>query len=836
MKKLLIFFFILISYPAFANISENVTGTVQSTSTSNPSFAFTTNAGSNTILIVQISGECATVASAVTYNSVSMTKAIEKNSGGDFSQIWYLVAPSTGSNTVAITQASTCREVILASAYDGVDQTNPIYNSNSQTAASQDDNITSTVNMAECGWMIQNIADSNLGSHIGEFSWITNDGTAIGTPEVFDTQNSTLTGAGYRWTNMPSGDYKARVWDNGFNLVTQSTDIVLKPSSVTTGCPIETKLRANSALKTYYVRNDGSDTAATCNGLYDADTSATPNCAFATLYGAFTNKGAPTALPGDTVIVKAGQQFEVGYNVAVHGPGCASSSPYDNECAINDIYGLFPQQLTTIEGSNFATCPHDNTQRAQLFGTERAPGLLNLDSYSTVKCLEITDHESCIDSGPDDPGENHEVCDANCTDATEFGVAAANPTCGNWAKYGLQLKIGSHDILMKDISIHGMANRCVQQIQTRGNITYDDVDMIGCGWAGLESDDGDSATDDTFLGTTSLLNSRIEWNGCGEKYPLTTPELESPKDKYNCWEQLDGGYGDGLTAGGSSGDIGTFIIDNSKIKYNTSDGVDFLHGVVGHGSVKISNSDIGSNNGQQIKVRQNLLVQNTKVDGNCDFFCAVTSPPSCTTQATYTATHKNDGTSGSFNVCRANGDILALTFAPGMTMEFDNTTVSPAHGNTTFTLSGSTCDGTENLIIRNSAFEGGTDFNGADLDDLYYCAGSDGNGAGVCCNGTTKLSDHTTIDTSYYDSSTFKTTETGFTNSSNLFSFDHSSSAFDTVQLPSTASGLIGTGNTATSLLNDFYKRYRGTTPDVGAIQLKPKGKVLKGTIYKGTN
>lgn len=67
---------------------------------------------------------------AVTYNGVAMTScgaASKDDSSNAYSQVFYLVNPTTGSNTLSITATGTVRDVYMnLTSFTGVDQTTPV--------------------------------------------------------------------------------------------------------------------------------------------------------------------------------------------------------------------------------------------------------------------------------------------------------------------------------------------------------------------------------------------------------------------------------------------------------------------------------------------------------------------------------------------------------------------------------------------------------------------------------------------------------------------------------------------------------------------------------------
>ena len=80
--------------------------------------------GSDRCLFVVVITE-STTPTAVTYNSVPMTKVAEFDDTLNVVQVWRLVNPSTGSNTVAVSNVLAADQTIHAVCYNGVDQTTP---------------------------------------------------------------------------------------------------------------------------------------------------------------------------------------------------------------------------------------------------------------------------------------------------------------------------------------------------------------------------------------------------------------------------------------------------------------------------------------------------------------------------------------------------------------------------------------------------------------------------------------------------------------------------------------------------------------------------------------
>lgn len=103
--------------------------TTSSFTTQSPiSFSHTTSAGSNKILVVIINSVSNTTVSSATYNSVSLTKFISNNDGNAqiTTDIWYLINPTVGANTLSITMGGSVN--CVANAYDvtGGDTSTPL--------------------------------------------------------------------------------------------------------------------------------------------------------------------------------------------------------------------------------------------------------------------------------------------------------------------------------------------------------------------------------------------------------------------------------------------------------------------------------------------------------------------------------------------------------------------------------------------------------------------------------------------------------------------------------------------------------------------------------------
>ena len=149
----------------------------------------------------------------------------------------------------------------------------------------------------------------------------------------------------------------------------------------------------------------------------------------------------------------------------------------------------------------------------------------------------------------------------------------------------------------------------------------------------------------TNAGEIVFRELELSWNGCGEKYPSGTP--------FGCWGQTAGGYGDGLGTGATAGH---WIIEDSTIHHNTSDGLDLLYMKEG-GRVTIRRTWAEGNAGNQLKTKGDSLIENSVVVGNCAYFVG------------YGNMHDGDH-------CRALGNALSIGLHATSTATLVNNTIT----------------------------------------------------------------------------------------------------------------------------------------------------------------
>jgi hypothetical protein len=434
---------------------------------------------------------------------------------------------------------------------------------------------------------------------------------------------------------------------------------IASPSMALSVSPAPAMGQPASAGVTYYVRMDGGS-AEQCSGLADTPypgSGTAQACAWNHPFQALPPGGTPRIGGGDTLVIGAGS-YQMGYD-APGAEACDYDGSYD--CHMPPIpSGIDAAHPTRLLGvgwdSGCATPP-------ELWGSSRPWLVVNLTDSSNVEvaCLEITDHSSCIEDHLFSTGGSPYTCQRD------------TPPYGDWAAAGLYAE-DSANVHLKDLNIHGLASRGVLAGRLT-DWTVENVSVVGNGLAGW---DGDIDGDDAYAGTITFRNWRVEWNGCGETYP------DGQHD--GCWGQEAGGYGDGVGTGTTGGH---WIIEDSAILHNSSDGLDLLYARLPGTVIEIRRTIAAGNDGNQIKATGAVSIENSIIIGNCGFFHGMPY-------------WNND------DDCRAGGDALALFLNPGGQASVVNTTITGEGG--CLMIAGcaldQACNGSERAQMRNVLFQG----------------------------------------------------------------------------------------------------------------------------------
>ena len=406
---------------------------------------------------------------------------------------------------------------------------------------------------------------------------------------------------------------------------------------------------------TYYVRTDGG-TSQQCTGLADAaypGSGTAQDCAWSHPYVALppTNSEhhvAPRIAGGDTLIIGPGS-YMMGYG-APDTSICYST--YTTDCHMQPIpSGPDPQHKTRVLGAGWDQgCP----AAPQLWGAKGAYTVIDMtgSSNAEVGCLEVTDHSSCI--------VNHCSVD-NCT-----GGPSQIDRCVSGDDYANNGLIASDagNVLLHDVNIHGIGSEGVRSGRLT-DWTVTNLRLWANGFAGWDGDirNGNSSVDTSDYGTMQFSHLEIAWSGCGERYPGT--------EIFGCWDQNEGGYGDGLGTGPTGG---TWIFEDSYIHHNVSDGLDLLY-ADGTGSVTYRRVKAEGNAGNQLKVAGPSLVENSVIIGSCAVPWS-TFPPN-----NYEGPYDPSQFVGKYNMelsgnCRASGDAIAVGLTSGATSTLRQNTIT----------------------------------------------------------------------------------------------------------------------------------------------------------------
>lgn len=403
------------------------------------------------------------------------------------------------------------------------------------------------------------------------------------------------------------------------------------------------------AGQTYYVRTDGGS-AGQCTGLADApypgDGRNQP-CAWNSPLVALPTDDTTRIDGGDTLLIGPGD-----YLVGWGAPGleesrrCYTDARYD--CYPSAVpSGSAPTARTRILGRG-----HDRGCAAppRLIGVERVDLVFNLEGSDHVEvgCLEITDRSDCIEFHADDAVR----CER---DSQPYGA---------WASVGLWAK-DSRDAWLHDLDIHGLAGRGIMAGGLR-DWTLERVKINGNGWAGWDGDVGDGSSN---AGDIVMRHVEIAWNGCAERWKT--------REIHGCWAQEAGGYGDGI---GTAKTGGNWLIEDSHVHHNTSDGIDLLYlDEAASTSVTIRRVRAEANAGNQVKTLGNALIEDSVIVGSCAYFYEkfdMTWSDQCRAMGNAVSIGIGDGQLATLrhNTITGEGDCLILTSGggPSSTVAIEN--------------------------------------------------------------------------------------------------------------------------------------------------------------------
>lgn len=580
--------------------------------------------------------------------------------------------------------------------------------------------------------------------------------------------------------------------------------------------------------QTWYVRPDGGTTA-TCDGHHDAavsgavdgsDSGSLPDCAYDSPLWAikFNGNGTSAFVGGDTMIIDgvANAEYEIGSTAAGAGSGSECNTTFSYDCRWIIPGGPSSAQPTRILGKGFDT---DSGPRPTLYGTGGIYwGVMYFteDDNVEIQNINITDHATCM------AGPNH--VSVQCANGSGADAGARNAI---YSKNG-------NNFLIKNVRLSGLASRGVF-FPGASNWTFNNVDIYGNGFAGLDNDLDSGSTSDQLTGTFSWTGGSVSYSGCIENYPSTNTIKNGSCVGQGGIDQYYQGYGDAF--GFSNGTIGDWTLKNLTCKGNVQDCFDGLHGD-GTGYVKIANSLFVGNSGAAIKGVNPTSIENSFIIDNCGYHAG-------------TGLVYNDGHGDAVPYCRADSAV-SLGVVPGVAHKIFNTTLFSNHDQTV-SIFGSDCTGAS-VTIRNSIFQGGREFmmdtsnpypalmngstpSGNDLTDSYYVYAS--GAPGTSCDNSIINEDYNTFFNSkdgaadvigthsyYRDPGLSATIKTGpYTSPGYYYSVDINTDFY--LAITSNLRSEVGGANTAlestTCVVGDCALDYnyfaRGAAWDTGAVE-----------------
>lgn len=515
---------------------------------------------------------------------------------------------------------------------------------------------------------------------------------------------------------------------------------------------------ADASAATFYVRTDGGDEEQ-CNGRADAaypGSGAGLDCAWKHPNYALPTNDNPRIDGGDTLIIGPGE-YMIGWGstgLSTRSSRCDRSAPYD--CYPAAPPSGKPGARTRVLGAG-----HDTGCKAppKLWGTERVDLVLNLQDADHVEigCLEITDKSDCVEFHANDA--------VRCERDT--------PPFGRWGSIGIGAK-RSKDVWLHDLNIHGLSGRGIMAGGLR-DWTIERVRIAANGWAGWDGDvgEGESSND----GDIVFRNVEIAWNGCAERWQSGEP--------YACWAQEEGGYGDGLGTGKTDGH---WLVEDTRIHHNTSDGLDLLYTDESKtATVVVRRVYAAANAGNQVKTAGNALIENSVIIGQCAYFH-----------------QKFDMSDG--DMCRAYGNALSVGVGPKQTATVRHNTIT-GEGDCLI-LSGGPANG--RLDIYNNALIGQTDVTSSD-GDRRSCGHYSEDGSGT---------------TVTFAGNAFWNVKDDMCPPGNICGREPMLASIDLPSFdpaPRAGSPLIDHATHQTSVTNDFLRQARpmGKAADIGAIEFQ---------------
>jgi hypothetical protein len=235
--------------------------------------------GTDRYLHVAVFTNAAVTAMTASYNSVSMTQlSVVVDTDGNKNFVFYLANPASGSNTVSVTRTGGSNMSIVAASYTGVDQTDPVEDSSTDTGVSSPAFTSTAVTTTADNWLIGTFRDTD--SRANASAELTRRVTTGVVPEeLWDSAGTVSTGSNtVSYTISPSGRLQGH------------TLVAIKPAAAAATDVKNSSLATN--LVSYWELEEASGTRVDSHGANDLTASGSPSNA--------------TAIQGDGVDLVAG--------------------------------------------------------------------------------------------------------------------------------------------------------------------------------------------------------------------------------------------------------------------------------------------------------------------------------------------------------------------------------------------------------------------------------------------------------------------------------------------------------------------------------------------------
>lgn len=399
----------------------------------------------------------------------------------------------------------------------------------------------------------------------------------------------------------------------------------------------------------------------------------------------------------------------------------------DNDTFLNEgeiviPAGTSPTLKTKLYGRGWDTGCADPPQ----VSGSNVTNLLTLGSYVEVNCVDLVDSDGCIgEIGAGGKIDNEATQDLiRC--ATKYSSV-------NSVWTGIKLVNGAANVTLKNMHVNGMAYTGMEAYSGISNLVMDNFHISGSGFVGING--GDSPNTD-WVGPTTFVNSSIKYSGCGWR-AKATPGGAAAGTPHNCWSQDQGGYGDAI---GANVKLASWTSTDSEISNNVSDGFDSLYDPSATYLFKRFRAE--GNAGAAFKSSSPFVtIENSVLLGNCaqwaaspDVFASIYAPgrsgSNCDNDDVCDANENSTNCSGDcagFNVCRPSQQTtLSLACWADSVAKVLNSTIS-GNGDTLLFMDYHTgCDSDSSLVLQNTIWVGGTEYNGGESDtvDAYYGEGA----------------------------------------------------------------------------------------------------------------